>query len=187
MGLTMRQKKALTNEIAVRYRGESRKGKQAILDEFCRSTGYHRKYAMQLLNSWGKKKIAIVEGEAVAFVVGEPRKPRKRIRERFYDGPVQRALRKLWELFDYQCSKRLVVLMRTNMEVLKAQPELEVEETVAAKLCEISASTVDRLLAPERRKLQIKGRSHTKHGPLLKHQIPVRTHSTWDERLHGYF
>jgi len=80
MGLTMREKKALTNEIATRYRSESRKGKQTILDEFCRSTGYHRKYAMQLLNSWGKKKITIVEGEAVEFVVGEPRKPRKRNR-----------------------------------------------------------------------------------------------------------
>jgi len=187
MGLTMKEKKALTNEIAVRYRSESKKGKQAILDEFCRSTGYHRKYAMQLLNSWGKKQIKIVDGKAVELVVGEPRKPSKRTRERFYDEPVQRALRELWELFDYQCGKRLIVLMRTNMEVLKAQPELDIEETVAAKLCEISAATVDRLLKRERRKLEIKGRSHTKHGPLLKHQIPVRTHFRWDERLHGYF
>ncbi|NBB90551.1 MAG: transposase, partial [Spirochaetes bacterium] len=60
MGLTMREKKALTNEIAVRYRSESKSGKRAILDEFCQATGYHRKYAMQLLNSWGKKKILVV-------------------------------------------------------------------------------------------------------------------------------
>lgn len=187
MGLTMREKKALTNEIAVRYRSESKSGKRAILDEFCQATGYHRKYAMQLLNSWGKKKILVVDGELVEFVVGAPRTPKKRSRERVYDEEVQRALRQLWELFDYQCGKRLVVLLRTNMAVLKAQPEFAIEEAVAAKLCSISAATVDRLLKPQRRKLQLKGRSHTRHGPLLKHQIPIRTHFAWDERLPGYF
>jgi hypothetical protein len=187
MGLTMRGKKALTNEIAARYRRESKIGKQGILDEFCRTTGYHRKYAVQVLNSWGKKKIRVIDGEVVELVVGKPRKPRKRTRERIYDDHVQKALRKLWELFDYQCGKRLVVLMRTNMEVLKAEPEFHIDDTIAAKLCRISAATVDRLLKPERRKLQLKGRSHTKHGPLLKHQIPIRTHFTWDERLPGYF
>ena len=69
MGLTMREKKVLTNEIAVRYRKESKIGKQAILDEFCRTTGYHRKYAVQVLNSWGKKKIRVIDGESIELVV----------------------------------------------------------------------------------------------------------------------
>jgi len=187
MGLTMRAKKALTNEIATRYRTESKIGKQAILDEFCRTTGYHRKYAVQVLNSWGKKTVHVVDGKPVEFVVGEARKRKKRTRERVYDGQVQEALRELWELFDHQCGKRLIVLMRTNMEVLKAEPEFHIDDTIAEKLCRISAATVDRLLKPERRKLELKGRSHTRHGPLLKHQIPIRTHFTWDERLPGYF
>lgn len=187
MGLTMRDKKALTNEIAWRYRTESKKGKQAILDEFCRTTGYHRKYAVQMLNSWGKKRVQVVDGKPVELVVGKPRKRKRRIRERVYDDQVQRALRKLWEFFDYQCGKRLVVLIRANMEVLKAEPEFDIDEVIGGKLCSISASTVDRLLKPERQKLELKGRSHTRHGPLLKHQIPIRTHFTWDERLPGYF
>lgn len=187
MGLTMMEKKALTDEIAVRYRRESKQGKKAILDEFCRTTGYRRKYAMGLLNSWGRKKIHVVDGKPVEFVVGESRKPKKRTRERVYDQRVQRALRALWELFDYQCGQRLVVLMRTNMEVLKVEPEFDIDETSAEKLCSISAATVDRLLKPERRKLELKGRSPTRHGPLLKHQIAIRTHFTWDERLPGYF
>jgi hypothetical protein len=187
MGLTMREKKALTNEIAVRYRAESKNGKQAILDEFCRSTGYHRKYAMHLLNTWGTKKIHVVDGKPIEFVVGEPRKRNKRTRERMYDEPVRDSLRKLWEFFDYQCGKRLVVLIRANMEVLKVEPEFDIDEALAAKLGNISAATVDRLLKPERRKLELKGRSHTRHGPLLKHQIPIRTHFSWDERLPGYF
>ncbi|MFW5695967.1 MAG: integrase catalytic domain-containing protein [Alkalispirochaeta sp.] len=183
----MRERRALTKEIAVRYRSESKNGKQAILDEFCRTTGYHRKYAVRLLNSWGTKKIHVMDGKLVEIVVGELRQPKKRTRERVYDEPVQTALRKIWELFDYQCGKRLVVLMRANMEALKAEPEFDIDETIAVKLCRISASTVDRLLKSERRKLELKGRSHTKHGPLLKHQIPIRTHFTWDERLPGYF
>jgi hypothetical protein len=160
MGLTMREKKALTKEIAARYRQEPKSGKQAILDEFCRTTGYHRKYAVELLNSWGKKKIRVVDGRLVELIVGESRKPKKRNRDRVYDEAVHASLRKIWELFDYQCGKRLVVLMRANMEVLKAKPELAIDETVAAKLCRISAATVDRLLKPERRKLEIRGKSH---------------------------
>jgi hypothetical protein len=65
MGLTMRDKKALTNEIAVRYRAESKNGKKAILDEFCRTTDYHRKYTVQVLNSWGKKSIHVVDDKCV--------------------------------------------------------------------------------------------------------------------------
>ena len=33
-----------------RYRGANRQEKQAILNEFCLNTGYHRKYAIRLLN-----------------------------------------------------------------------------------------------------------------------------------------
>lgn len=33
-----------------RYRGAERRTKQVILSEFCAHTGYHRKYAIRLLN-----------------------------------------------------------------------------------------------------------------------------------------
>ena len=146
MGLTMREKKALTKELVATYRQESKSGKQAILDEFCRTTGYHRKYAVELLKSWGKKKkIRVVDGRLVELVVGESQKPKKRNRDRVYEESAHASLRKIWELFDYQCGKRLVVLMRANMEVLKAEPELATDETVAAKLCRISAVTVDKI------------------------------------------
>jgi hypothetical protein len=187
MGLRMSEKKALTNEIAQRYRGATKQGKKEILDEFCRTTGYHRKYAVSLLNSWGKKRIVSMEGKLVELVVGAPRKARDRGRGRVYDDGVYTSLREIWKYFDYQCGKRLVVLLRNNMEVLKAQPEFAVDETVACRLTQISAATVDRLLKSERKRLEIKGRSHTKHGPLLKHEIPVRTHYNWDERLPGFF
>src|SRR5215831_12511069 len=36
--------------IYARYRGADRKSRQTMLDEFCTVTGYHRKYALRLLN-----------------------------------------------------------------------------------------------------------------------------------------
>jgi len=36
--------------IYARYRQADRRLKQAILNEFCATTGYHRKYAIRLLN-----------------------------------------------------------------------------------------------------------------------------------------
>ncbi len=187
MGLSMKQRKALTQEIARRYRRETKQGKKTILDEFCMTTGYNRKYATNLLNRWGTSQVMMIDDKPVKVVVGAPRKARKRVGRPIYDAPVHQALRRIWELFDYQCGKRLVMLMRWNMDVLRAQPEFDIDEVTAGKLTQISAATVDRILKPERKKLEIKGRTHTKHGPLLKHQIPVRTHYRWDERLPGFF
>jgi hypothetical protein len=60
--------------------------------------------------------------------------------------------------------------------------DLEVRE----KLRRISAATIDRLLASERRRYQLKGRSRTRPGTLLKHQIPIRTFAEWDDRMAGF-
>ena len=51
---------------------------------------------------------------------------------------------------------------------------------------QISASSIDRLLKSERRKHQLRARSHTKPGTLLKHQIPIRTFAEWDEDRPGF-
>jgi hypothetical protein len=55
------------------------------------------------------------------------------------------------------------------------------------KLLRISAATIDRLLSPERRRLQVKGPSGTKPGSLLRQQIPIRTFAEWDEARPGFF
>jgi hypothetical protein len=50
----------------------------------------------------------------------------------------------------------------------------------------MSAAPIDRRLAPERRKRELKGRSHTKPGSLLKSQIPIRTWADWDDAVPGF-
>jgi hypothetical protein len=42
------------------------------------------------------------------------------------------------------------------------------------------------MVAGERRKQMIKGRSNTKPGTLLKNQIPIRTFSEWNEQRPGF-
>lgn len=48
-------------------------------------------------------------------------------------------------------------------------------ELAYEKLKCISASTIDRLLRPEKARMRLKGRSHTKPAVLLQYQVPIRT------------
>jgi hypothetical protein len=183
----MGERKAVSRETAQRYRKADRKHKQAILDEFTKTTGYHRKYAITLLSNWGKERLRTVDGKLVRFIMGKPTKRKKRAARRIYDEAVRKAVRRLWELFDYMCGKRLAVLIVLNIESLQREPTLDIDETVRQKLLQISPATIDRILTPERKKQVLKGRSHTRAGGLLKHQIPIRTFFDWDERKPGFF
>ena len=186
MGLTMKDKKALTQELARRYRRSDRKHKTAILDEFVKTTGYRRKYAIHLLANWGKSKTRIIDGELVNIVVGRPKK-RKRVGRVIYGAEVKAAVKEIWEFFDYMCGKRLVVLIRMNIEALVSEPELSIDKEIKRQLLSISAATIDRILKPEREKIRFKSRARTRPGSILKHQIPIRTFYPWDERLPGFF
>jgi hypothetical protein len=56
---------------------------------------------------------------------------------------------------------------------------------VRTPLLSISASTVDRLLRPERENIKL-AVSTTRSGNLLKHQIQVRTFADWDDVTPGF-
>ncbi|HEY5855651.1 MAG TPA: hypothetical protein VIW24_16795 [Aldersonia sp.] len=71
--------------------------------------------------------------------------------------------------------KRLAPILPELVPVLRRHDELRIDDDTAALLTGMSAATIDRRLAPERRKHQLRGRSHTKPGTLLKSQIPIRT------------
>src|SRR6266403_652024 len=72
------------------------------------------------------------------------------------------------------------------VELLSRRGELKCKAETRRKLGRMSAATIDRLLRPERKKYQLKGRVHTRPGTLLKHQIPLRTFSEWDEQRPGF-
>lgn len=94
MGLKMSEKRSITRETAPRYKRADKKGKQRILDEYTRITGYNRKYAIHLLSSWGKEQLHIIDGKPVKFIVRQPKKRKKRIGKRIYDDSVRETVRK---------------------------------------------------------------------------------------------
>lgn len=55
MGLMMKEKKAVTKEVAKRYQRASKKQKGVILNEFIALTGYNRCYASYVLGNLGKR------------------------------------------------------------------------------------------------------------------------------------
>ena len=182
MRLTMKQRQAVTAVTVQRYRQGSKKVKRQILDEFCETTGYSRGYARFVLRNHGRQ--VVLRGKKV--IVGDLHKRQPRVKARYYDEQVVQVLIKLWQLLNYLCGKRLVAIMPELIAKLEQFGELGLTPLTKEKLLRISAASIDRLLQPERRKQQLRRRSHTKPGTLLKHQIPIRTFAEWDEAQPGF-
>jgi len=175
----MATKARVTGEVHKRYRKASRKKKGQILDEFCATTEYNRKYAARVLRKGPGKK----RGKSPP---GRPRPLRGQGRKPIYTNDVRKALVKIWAILDCPCGKRLVAVLPETVRVLEKHGEIELSGEVREKLGRISASTADRLLRGERKKMELKSRSRTRPGSLLKHQIPIRTFADWDDCRVGF-
>lgn len=172
MRLTMKERKAVTAVLRAGYRRARKKEKGRLLDELVGLTGYNRWYAVGLLRGDG------------VWRRSSPRRPRQR--RRVYDAAVLAALRQVWVIMDCICGKRLAAVLPETIAVLERHGELRLAASTRQKLCAISAASIDRLLAGERRRLQLRGRSGTKPGTLLRQQIPIRTFAEWDQTQPGF-
>ena len=103
-----------------------------------------------------------------------------------YGEDVMAPLRKIWAVMDAPTGKRLAPFPGEMVAVLERAGELDLEPEVRATLVAMSAATIDRPLATERKKMQLTGRSGTKPGSLLTSQIPIRTWADWDENKPGF-
>lgn len=161
------EKRAYLDAIRTRYRRAGKTKKTAILDEFCAVCGYHRKYALRLLNAPFRRRKK------------PPAKPGPTSR---YNTPeLVEAIRAIWMASDQLCSKRLKAALPLWLPFYEGALSRE----TTALLERISASTLDRLLKPIRAKAQRKGLSGTKPGTLLKKQIPIQT-GVWDVTQPGF-
>lgn len=186
MGLTMKEKKAIIKEVSQRYQKASKKHKGLMLDEYVALTGYNRSYASYVLRNWEKRVILKVKDKIVAVILGKPRQKVKRQRMRVYDEKVLSVLRSIWLISDYLCGKRLAPFLKEIIPRLEKFKEIKLNAKTRRKLLRISPATIDRLLKADKKKQSLKGRAKTKPGTLLKHQIPIRTFSEWDEMKPGF-
>jgi len=151
-----------------RYHKAARSLRQVILNEFCLSTGYHRKYAIRLLN-------------------GPPpgRWPVRRTRRRrpTYGPQVLSILAAIWEAAGYPWSVRLKALLPVWMRWVRKR--FRVTERIETQLLLISPRQIDRRLRARKTQLKRRLYGRTKPGSLLKHHIPLKTDS-WDVKSPGF-
>ncbi len=186
MGLTLSQRRAITEELAHRYQRARKKERGQMLDQITSVASYDRSYAAFLLRNWGRKKMFMLGGKRLVVIFGLPKKRHPQQRPRVYDDRVVTALERLWKLSDGLCGKRLAPFIRDTVPILEHFEELTLDAATRQKLLAISPATIDRLLAKVKVSTALKGRSTTKPGTLLKHQIPIRTFADWNEQTPGF-
>jgi hypothetical protein len=103
-----------------------------------------------------------------------------------YDESVIAALRVCWATLDGPAGKRVAPALPQLLAAFRRHGELLISDQTTALLIAMSAATIDRRLAPDRQRLQLKGRSLTKPGSLLKSKIPMRTWADWDDHRPGF-
>jgi transposase InsO family protein len=152
-----------------RYRKSERAGKKVMLDEFCRNTGYNRKYAIRRLNGAPPGK--------------ERGRRARRARRVSYGHQALSILAAVWEAAGYPWSVRLKALLPDWLPWIRQhyRPSAAVEK----QLLGISARQIDRRLQAKKQAQRRRIYGRTKPGCLLKHQIPVKTDS-WDVKTPGF-
>jgi hypothetical protein len=112
-----------------RYRKSERAGKKVMLDEFCGNTGYHRKYAIRLLNG---------------APPGKERGRARRARRVSYGHQALSILAAVWEAAGYPWSVRWKALLPDWLPWIRQhyRPSAGVEK----QLLGISARQIDRRL-----------------------------------------
>jgi hypothetical protein len=147
--MTNELKRAYIKRVYGRYQKAKKQEKSLILDEFCKVFSLSRKHAIKLLAE---------SSEAFMKPPGARRK---------YGPEVTHHLQILWEKMNRMCSKN----MREAIPIWLPYYG-ECDRWIKELLLQISASTIDRLLKPYKKK-SLKGLSSTKPS-LIKNKIPLK-------------
>ena len=165
--MSKQERLAYHKRIRIRYDRGSKEEKSRILEEFCKVCGYHRKYAIRLLNG------------PLVRVTKRPGRVSRYTEPKFLN-----TLKQFWFDTDQLCSKKLKTAIPLWLEFFEKEHGVLSDE-VRGKLLKISPASIDRVLKPTKIKYG-KGRSGTKPGTLLRTQIPIRT-DFWDVAGPEYF
>lgn len=171
--MSLNARRELAAVVASRYQTTSKTGKSRILDEFVEATGFHRKYA-----------ICVLQHPTVSRPAAS-RKSAPRVRRRKYGPDVEHAFLALWRVSGGLCPKRLVPFLMQLIEALERFEEITLCSCVKDKLLGMSIATAERMLERLRRSHD-RGMSTTSPGTLLRQQIPIRTYEDWTENRPGF-
>jgi len=162
--MDMHSREQYLESLREEYRRAGKKQKKRLLNEARKRTHLNRKVLIRKLAHPAK--------------VGTSRKrlPRKAS----YGPEVLVPLVQVWEIFDYPCGQRLTPVLRCELERLRKAGELHCRDEVAEKLGRISAKTIDRLLAREKRERQLRRNRNPALHPLLYQKIPVKVAADWE-------
>ncbi|WP_241010935.1 integrase [Mycobacterium camsae] len=141
------------------------------MDELCSTTGWHRNHARKMLTS-------ALDPELI-----QPQSPRPPK----YGPKVVAALVLCWLVLDMPTGKRLAPVLSELVNILRSFGELDIDDDTAALLAGMSAATIDRRLAPERKVREANGLSRVRPAFLWsKRQIKVRNRKDWDDTVPGF-
>jgi hypothetical protein len=158
----------LVEVLRQRYQKSSKKDKTAILNEFVKLSGYHRKHAIRIL---GHNKC--FESDLRKVVSSK----------KIYGIAVKEALIVLWEASDRICSKRLKAALPSLIESMEMHGHLNLSPDVRNQLLKISASTIDRLLSTIRNSSG--SRRKKRISKKIGGKIPIRTIHDWKDQEPG--
>ena len=167
MNMSKELKKDWLPKLQERYARRNREGKTRMIDELCADYHYERKYAIKLLSG----------GLPAAAGKAHPGP------ERRYD-EIESLVKYIWLKAEQPCGKRLVPILRQWLPYYERRYE-RLSRGHRKLVGQISAATLDRLLAPARASQVGRGRCGTKPGSLLRSEIQIRT-GTWDLSRPGY-
>lgn len=187
MGLTMKERHHLTDEIARRYRVATAAAKRLILDEFVATTGYNRKYSSHLLSCWGLSKYVRMGDELLKLKAGRPTKKEARPGRPIYPHRLDPLLELLWVLHNCPCGKRLAPALKENRASLIGKASLGISPDDYDAIAAMSPATIDRRLRGKHPEQDLKGITHTRPAKALKNLVPVRTWGDWKDALPGEF
>ncbi|MEO7145440.1 MAG: transposase family protein [Bryobacteraceae bacterium] len=151
------------------YRRAGKKEKTRLLNEARKRTRLNRKVLI--------RKLAHPEPAG-----GEKKRPARGV---VYGADVVRVVVRLWVMFDCPCGQRLAPALRQEVDRLRQSGEVRCSQAIGQKLKRISAKTIDRLLAGERRTRQLRKNRNPAVHPLLYQKIPLKVASEWDTREVG--
>jgi hypothetical protein len=151
------------------YRRASKKRKTKLLNEARKRTRLNRKVLIGKL--------------AHPAPVKQP--AGRRSRRKSYGAEIKAPLARVWQIFDFPCGRRLVAILREQVDRLRSARELRCSEQVAQWLKKVSARTLDRLLTHERDVRQLKRQRRPPVHPLLCQRVPVKLPNEWDREQLG--